>query len=413
MRRLAIPFVAVAAVMTLGLSGALATTSAGTPGVSRTTIDIGGTFPLSGPVSFYAPIAKGMTAYFSYINSRKGQDGKRGVYGRQIHFKVYDDQYVPANAVQLTRQAVEQDHVFAMVGGLGTANQIAVRDYLNQMKVPQVFVSTGATTFDADYQKYPWTIGWQPTYHAESNAYATYLNQHDSGAKVGVLYQNDDYGKDYLEAFKAALKNKNQIVDEEPFEVTSPSPQTQVVKLKASGADTFLVLVTPTATIQSLVIAYKLGWKPKLYVNSVSATDTFLTAAQRSAGSPDAVNGVITDQYLKDPGDPSQRKDSGIKLYFRLMNKYGPSGARYTDILYLYGMAKARTFVTALYKAGKNPTRESLMNAVRHLSDRNPFLLKGIEIKTSPTDPYPICNDQLVQYNNGAFSAKSELLKGC
>ncbi len=308
MKRLWFSVVTVAAVMTLGLSGALATTGA-TPGVSSTTIDIGATFPLSGPVSFYAPIAKGMKAYFSYVNSRKATDGRRGVNGRQIHFNVLDDQYIPANAVQATRQLVEQDHVFAMVGGLGTANQVAVRDYLNQMKVPQVFVSTGATTFGADYKKYPWTIGWQPTYHAEGSAYAKYLNAHDSGAKVGVLYQNDDYGHDYLNSFKEALKNKNQIVDEEGFEVTSPSPQSQVVKLKASGADTFLVLVTPTATIQSLVIAYKLGWKPKLYVNSVSATDTFLTAAQRSAGSPDAVNGIITDTERR----PSHRHPLSLR----------------------------------------------------------------------------------------------------
>jgi branched-chain amino acid transport system substrate-binding protein len=413
MNRVVFSVVIAAAVMTFGLSGALATNSGGTPGVSSSSITIGGTFPLSGPISFYSPIAKGMTAYFSYVNSRKGKDGKRGVYGRQIHFKVYDDQYVPANAVQLTRQAVEQDHVLAMVGGLGTDNQTAVRDYLNQMKVPQLFVSTGATTFDADYKKYPWTIGWQPTYHAEGAAYAQYLNNHDSSAKVGVLYQNDDYGHDYLSSFEAALKNKNQVVDSEGYEATAPSVQSQVVKLKSSGADTFLVLATPGATIQSLVIAYKIGWHPKLYVNSVSATDTFLTLAQNSAGSADAVNGVITDQYLKDPGDASQRKDPGVKLYFRLMNKYGPSGARITDILYLYGMAKAHTFVTALYQAGKNPTRASLMNAARHLNETNPFLLKGVKVQTSPSDPYPICNDQLVSYNNGSFSSKSELIKGC
>jgi branched-chain amino acid transport system substrate-binding protein len=412
MKRLVFSVVIAGAVMTLGLTGALATPQA-TPGVSNTTVDIGGTFPLSGPVSFYAPIAKGMTAYFSFVNKRTGKDHKRGVYGRQIHFHVYDDQYVPANAVQGTRQLVEQDHVFAMVGGLGTDNQTAVRDYLNQSKVPQLFVSTGATTFDADYAKYPWTIGWQPTYHAEGAAYAQYLNANDSGAKVGVLYQNDDYGHDYLNSFTAALKNKNQVVDSEGYEVTAPSVQSQVVKLKASGADTFLVLATPTATIQALVIAYKIGWKPKLYVNSVSATDTFLSLAQKSAGSADAVNGVITDQYLKDPGDASQRKDPGVKLYFRLMNKYGPSGARITDILYLYGMAKAHTFVTALYQAGKNPTRASLMKAARNLKEQNPFLLKGINVQTSPTDPYPICNDQLVQYNNGSFAAKSQLIKGC
>jgi len=412
MKKLVLPVVIVVAVMAFGLSGALATPQS-TPGVTATTVDIGGTFPFSGPASLYASIPKGMSAYFSYINARKGTDGKRGVYGRQIHFTALDDGYVPANAVQLTRQLVEQNHVFALVGGLGTDNQTAVRDYLNQMKVPQLFVSTGATTFDADHGKYPWTIGWQPTYHAEGAAYANYLNNHDKGAKVAVLYQNDGYGHDYLDSFQAALKNKNQVVDAEAYEVTAPSVQSQVVKLAGTGADTFVIFATPTATIQALVIAYKIGWHPKLYVNSVSATDTFLTLATNAAGSAAAVNGAITDQYLKDPGDPTQRKDPGIKLYFRIMNKYGPAGARLTDILYLYGMAKARTFVTALYAAGKNPTRASLMNAVNHLNEQNPFLLKGVSIHTSPEDPYPICNDELVQWNNGAFSAKTGLIKGC
>ena len=413
MKRLVFSVVIAGAIMTLGLSGALAKPQAGTPGVTATTIDIGGTFPYSGPASLYSSIPKGMKAYFSYINKRKGQDGKRGVYGRQVHFTALDDGYVPANAVQLTRQLVEQNKVFALVGGLGTDNQTAVRDYLNQMKVPQLFVSAGATTFDADHAKYPWTIGWQPTYHAEGTAYAQYLNAHDSGAKVGVLYQNDGYGTDYLNSFTAALKNKNQIVDSEPYEVTAPSVQSQVVKLFASGADTFVIFATPTATIQALVIAYKIGWKPKKYVNSVSATDTFLTLAQKSAGSADAVNGVITDQYLKDPGDATQRKDPAVKLYFKLMNKYGPAGARLTDILYLYGMAKAHSFITALYQAGQNPTRASLMNAVNHMNEKNPFLLKGVTISTTPTHAYPICKDQLVQFKDGSFSALSGLIAGC
>jgi len=412
MKKLVFALAALAVTSALGIAGALAT-PAKTPGVTSTSVMIGGTFPLSGPASGYAPIARGMSAYFSYINARKGKDGKRGVYGRQIVFKYLDDGYVPANAVQLTRQLVEQNGVFAMVGGLGTDNQVAVRDYLNQSKVPQLFVSTGATTFDADHSKYPWTIGWQPTYQAEGKAYAAWINAHESGAKIGVLYQNDDYGHDYLNNFKAALKNKNQIVDEEGYEVTTASVQTQVVKLKSSGADTFLVLATPKFTIQGLVIAYKLGWKPKLYVNSVSATDTFLTIAAQSAGSNDAVNGVITDNYLRDPGDPTQRKDPAVKLYFRLMGKYGPNGARLTDILYLYGMAKAHTFVTTLYQAGKNPTRDSLMRAATHLNEKNPFLLAGITIKTSPSDFYPICNTELTRWNNGNFSKVSNLIKGC
>src|SRR6266581_315867 len=222
MKKLVFALAVLTVTSAFGLSGALAT-PAKTPGVSGTSVTIGGTFPLSGPASGYAPIPRGMSAYFSYINSRKGKDGKRGVYGRQIIFKYVDDGFVPANAVQLTRQLVEQDGVFAMVGGLGTDNQEAVREYLNQLKVPQLFVSTGATTFGADHSKYPWTIGWQPTYQAEGKAYAAWINAHESGAKIGVLYQNDDYGHDYLNNFKAALKNKNQIVDEEGYEVTTAS----------------------------------------------------------------------------------------------------------------------------------------------------------------------------------------------
>src|SRR5712691_6103834 len=175
MKKLVFGFAVLAVTSAFGLSGALAT-PAKTPGVTSTSVTIGGTFPRSGPASGYAPIARGMKSYFSYINARKAKDGKRGVYGRQIVFKYVDDGYVPANAVQLTRQLVEQDGVFAMVGGLGTDNQVAVRDYLNQSKVPQLFVSTGATTFGADHAKYPWTIGWQPTYQAEGKAYAAWIN---------------------------------------------------------------------------------------------------------------------------------------------------------------------------------------------------------------------------------------------
>jgi ABC-type branched-subunit amino acid transport system substrate-binding protein len=412
MKKLVLACGVVVAASAFVLSGALATPST-TPGVTSTSVLIGGTFPLSGPASGYAPIAVGMQAYFSYINFRKGKDGKRGVYGRKIVFKYLDDGYVPANAVQLTRQLVEQDGVFAMVGGLGTDNQVAVRDYLNQMKVPQLFVSTGATTFGADHTQYPWTIGWQPTYNAEGTAFAQWINAHDQGAKIGVLYQNDGYGHDYLDAFKAALRNKNQVIDEEGYEVTTPSVQTQIVKLKASGADTFLVLATPKFTIQGLVIAYKIGWKPKLYVNSVSATDTFLTIAATAAGSNDAVNGVITDNYLKDPGDPTQRKDPAVKLFFGLMNKFGPGGVRLTDILYLYGMAKAHTFVTTLYQAGMNPTRASLIQAATHLNEKNPYLLPGITIKTTSSHYFPICKSELTRWNNGNFSRVSGLIKGC
>jgi len=407
-----VPAVAiVAAASVFGLTGALATPTA-TPGVTPTSIKIGATFPLSGPASSYAPIAKGMAAYFAYINSRKGKDGKRGVYGRQISFKILDDGYNPANTVQLTRQLVEQDKVFALVGGLGTEPQTAVRDYLNQSKVPQLFVSTGATTWGRDYKKYPWTIGWQPDYQAEGKAYATYINTHNADAKIAIIYQNDDYGKDYLTGFKAALKNKAQIVGEEGYEVTSATVASQVAKLKGTKADTFLILATPKFTIQSLVIAYKLGWNPALFVNSVGAADYYLTLATGAAGSPAAVNGVITDNYILDPGDPTQRKLPGMKLYFRLMGRYA-AGANIQDINYLYGMAKAHTFVTTLYQAGKNPTRASIMRAATHLNESNPFVLPKVKVKTTPKLHFPICKMALYRYGAGHYSSISGLLAGC
>ena len=412
MKKLVLGLVIVAAASVFGLSGAFATPAA-TPGITSTSVKIGGTFPLSGPASSYAPISRGMSAYFSWINARRGKDGKRGVYGRQVVFKIVDDGYNPANTVQLTRQLVEQDRVFALVGGLGTEPQTAVRDYLNQSKVPQLYVSTGATTWGTDFRKYPWTIGWQPDYQAEGRAYAQYINAHNADAKIAIIFQNDDYGKDYLTGFKAALKNQAQIVGQEGYEVTTATVASQVAKLKGTKADTFLILATPKFTIQSLVIAYKLGWKPALFVNSVGAADYYLTLASKAAGSAEAVNGVITDNYILDPGDPSMRQLAGMKLYFRLMNKFGPAGANLQDINYIYGMAKAHTFITTLYQAGKNPTRASLMRAATHLNEVNPFVLPKVRVKTTPTLRFPICKMQLFRYGAGHYSSISGLLKGC
>src|ERR687887_1223429 len=203
--------------------GALAAGSADSTGVTKTTITLGGTFPLSGPASSYAPIPVGMRVYFSYINARRGADGKRGVNGRQIIWKYYDDGYNPANTVQQTRKLVEQDKVFALVGGLGTEPQLAVRDYLNQQKVPQAFVSTGATTWGLEFARYPWTIGWQPDYQAEGAIYGKYIVANQKPAKIAVIYQNDDYGRDYLAGLRAGLTSDQKIVATQSFEVTAPS----------------------------------------------------------------------------------------------------------------------------------------------------------------------------------------------
>jgi branched-chain amino acid transport system substrate-binding protein len=402
---------ALVAATAVSLPGAFAGTAQSTPGVTSRSVTVGGTFPLSGPASLYAPIAKGMQAYFSYINARRARDGTRGVYGRQIIFKVYDDGYNPAQTVQLTRRLVEQDRVFALVGGLGTEPQTPVRPYLNQQRVPQLFVSTGATTWGADHRQYPWTIGWQPSYQDEGAAYARYIRTNERNARIGILYQNDDYGKDYLAGFKRGLGDASaRVVGEEPFEVTAPSVASQVSRLRGANADTFLVLATPRATIQALVTAYRLGWRPKLYVNSVAATDSFLGAAAQAAGSPNAVNGAITTAYLKDPAAPKYANDATVRRYKQLMARYAP-GLNVNDGLYFYGMAKADTFVQTLYRAGRNPTRQSLMNAAVNLKYRSPWLIPGMTISSSRRSPFPISAVKLTRFNNGAFTEFGSIIR--
>jgi branched-chain amino acid transport system substrate-binding protein len=394
--------------------GAVAATSADSTGVTKTSITLGGTFPLSGPASSYAPIPVGMKAYFSYVNARRAQqDHKRGVYGRQIIWKYYDDAYNPANTVQLTRKLVEQDKVFALVGGLGTEPQLAVRDYLNQQKVPQAFVSTGATTWGLEFTQFPWTIGWQPDYQAEGALYGKYIVASQKTAKVAVIYQNDDYGRDYLTGLKAGLASQQtKIVATQGFEVTAPSVASQVAALKASGADTFMILATPAKTIQTYATAAKLGWKPEhIYVNSVSANDTFMTLAVKNAG-PEIVNGSISAAYLKDPANPKWNNDAGMKLYRQIMKKYAP-GANANDGNYFYGVAKAEQFVQALYQAGKSPTRESLMSALTHLNVKNDlFVLPGSAVRTTPNDHFPISQMQLERYNNGTWNTFGSLIDG-
>jgi branched-chain amino acid transport system substrate-binding protein len=384
-------------------------TPTATPGVTARTILLEGTFPLSGPASGYAPIPAAMKAYFSYANAQ------HGVNGRQIVFKFDDDGYNPANTVQLTHKDVEQDHAFALVGGLGTEPQQAVEAYLNQQKVPQIFVSTGATTFDHDYAKYPWTIGWQPDYAAEGVTYGKYVAQNLPNAKIGIIYQNDSYGGNYLSGFKAGLgSHTSQIVSAQGFDVTSPSPLQQIATLAKSGADTLVIFVTPTATIQSYVIATKLGWTPKnVITNGVSATSTFLGIAAKSGST--ITNGTISVNYLLDPTNPTYDSAAGMKLYRQIMAKYDPKG-NVNDILNVYGMAKAWTTVQVLKAAGKNLTRAGLMTAARSMNfagtTANPFLLPGIVIHTKGRFQYPISQVNLVQFAGGVFKPIGGLIEG-
>jgi branched-chain amino acid transport system substrate-binding protein len=416
MRRVSLAGVAIVGALLLAIPSAFAKSDVAqaTPGISARTIVIGGSFPLTGPASSYAPIPQAMKAYFSYINARRGPDGKRGIFGRQIVFKYYDDGYNPVNSVQQHRRLVQQDKVFAIVGTLGTEPNQAVQAELNSQGVPHVLVSTGASEFGLDYKKYPWTIGWQPDYVAEGRLYGNDIRRNKPNAKIAILYQNDSYGRDYLRGFKAALgtaRVNSQIVAEQAYNLASGTPQSELIRLRSSGADTLLIFVTPTPTIQTYAIISRLGWKPaNIYVNSVSATDTFMGLAVRSSSAA-TVNGSISAQYLKDPASPQFANDATVRQYKQLMAKYNPRG-NVNDGLNFYGFAKADTFVRAMYKAGRNPTRASLMRALLSFNETNPFLLPGSRLKTSSTDRFIISHQRLMTYNNGAWSSSGPLVDG-
>ena len=413
MRKLIACGVALVGALALTVPGALGGAEQ-TPGVTAKKIVIGGTFPLTGPAAAYAPIPIGMKAYFSYINARRGPDGKRGVMGRQIVWKYYDDGYNPANTVQLTRKLVEEDKVFATVGQLGTEHNLAVRGYLNQAKVPQALVSTGASYWGLQYKEYPWTIGWQPDYIAEGRIYGLHIKANFNGKKIAVLYQNDDYGKDYLLGLRAALGKTYadaNIVAQEAFEVTAPNVTSQMAKIKASGATIFVILATPTHTIRSYATGKALGWNPEqIYLNSVSATAAFLNIAVGAAGAP-YVNGSLSVAYLKDPSSPTWTNDAAMKQYRTIMAKYAPS-ANANDGLYFYGVAKAETFVQALYKAGKNLTRAGLMNALLSMNSNNKFALPGIKQKTTKSDHFVISQMHLQRYTHPDWRLQGNLIEG-
>lgn len=375
------------------------------PGVTDTQILLGGTHPYSGPLSAYSSIGKGAKAYFQYINDTQG-----GVYGRKIVYKDLDDAYNPPQTVQLVRQLVEQDHVFALFNTLGTPPNTVIRPYLNEQKVPQLFVATGATTWGADASKYPWTIGWQPDYQDESAVYAKYIMQHKPNAKIGVLYQNDDYGKDYLKGLTDALGSKSsQIVKSLSYEVSEPDVRSQIANLKNAGADVVLIFATPKFSTQALVQIAQLGWKPLVFLNNVSAVQPVMRAAT-SQGGIAATNFVISTTYLKDPSDPKFASDPGIKLEKQLLAKYA-SGADPSDQFYLYGMGAAFTMVDALKRAGKNLTREGIMKAATELHEtNNPFVYPGVIVQTTPSDRFPIRQLVLDRYDSGTFMASGSMI---
>ncbi len=382
------------------LTLAVTACSPGTPaasdvGITKDSILIGGTDPLSGPAAAYGTIGKSADAYFHYVNDNGA------INGRQITYKYLDDGYNPAQSVPLTKQLVEQDQVFLMFAGLGTQPQTSVRDYLNSKKVPQVFVATGATTFAAEFEKYPYTFGWQPVYQGESLIYAQYILKNTPNAKIGVIYQNDDYGQDYLDGLTKGLgaKAAEMIVDKESNDVGAPDLNSQILKLKNSGADTFFVFETPSPAIKALVAAFQAGWHPTIYLNSVAAPVPYIQAAQKAAGDAAAVNGIISVSYLKDPADPSQANDAGIQLYKQIMTKYYPDG-KLEDAFNIYGMATAYSLVDVLKKAGPNLTRQAVIDQLNSLNETdNPFMYPGIPIKNTKTDHYTITQEYIEKYD--------------
>jgi branched-chain amino acid transport system substrate-binding protein len=386
--------------------------SQATPGVTKTKFVIGGTFPLTGAASSYAPIPVGMKVYFTYANTHRGADGKRGVGGRQIVWKYYDDGYNPANTAQQTRKLVEEDKVFALFGGLGTEPQQAVVQYLNQLKVPQLFVSTGATEFDANYSQAPYTIGWQPDYYAEGTIYGRYAAKNWPDKKIGVIFQDDSYGNNYLDGLRNGLGGKaSNIVTTQGFAVTDTSVAAQVSRIKAANVDVIAIFGTPTPTIRTYGTMKALNFHPQeVIVNSVSATDTFMQAALRNADAA-TVNGSISTSYLMDVRDPKYAGTAAMKLYKAQMAKYQPN-ADANNELFFYGFAKAYDVVKVLGLAGKNPTRAKLLTAVRHMDWVNPFLIPGIKVKTSPYDPFAISQVKLIRFQDGLWHEFGSLING-
>ncbi len=389
MRRIALTGLALAAV---AVPSAIAGGSA-TPGVTPTTVTIGGSVPITGPAAAFGSVARGADAYFKYVNAHGG------VNGRKIDYKYVDDAYEPSQTVLATRQLVQQDNVFAIFNTVGTDNNLAVRAFLNQAKVPQLFVGTGVSKIGREHAKYPWTIGYLPSFVAEGKLYGRHILKTKPKAKIAVLYENSDYGTDLTAGLRKGLGAKAaRIVATQAYDPTDATIDSQMARLKASGADTFMMFATPKFAILAFIAVNKLGWRPQIFVSSVSISPNIMDIARASTQGR-TTEGALSIAFVKDPTDRARYgHDPVMKLYSSILKSYLPSG-KYEDVYNYYGMAVAYTMVDALKKAGRNLTRESLLRAATHLNERNPFMLTGIRIRTSPSDYFPIDQARFVRYH--------------
>lgn len=370
------------------------------PGVSDTEIKLGQTMAYSGPASALGAVGLTMTAYFQMINEQGGLKGRR------IELISLDDAYSPPKTVEQIRRLVEQDEVFCIACPLGTAPNLAVRKYLNANRVPTIFVVSGLATF-GDRIGYPWTIGWLPTFEAEARIYTKYILQHTPDARIAILYQNDELGRDYLRGVELELgqNSRNSIVAMQSYQLSDPTVESQIGILKASGADTFINASTSKFSAQSLRIAHDIGWKP---VQFLSYTAASVGGVMIPAGAEKA-KGVISSTYFKDPSDPQWQTDPEFQEYSAFMSRYRPRAA-ISDTFNLAGYLLAESVVALLEQCGDNLTRENLMAQVQRLDFRVPMLLPEIKLETSATDFYPIESLQLQRFDGKSFVRFGELI---
>ncbi|SRR5713226_2684977 len=413
LRRLALG--AAMAILAVACGAQQGTTAQTDVGVTKDEIKIGATFPVSGSASVYYSVAKGANAYFQYVNTEKG-----GINGRKINFVVKDDGYLPANTPAKARELVQEEKVFLTYGDLGTPTNLAVRDYYNEQKVPQLFVFTGASFWGADYDKYPWTLGWQPDYITEGKIYSPYILQNFASSKIAILYQNDAYGQDYVTGLKRGLGDKynSMVVATATYNAGDPPDmKSQVAKLKDSGADLFYVVCTPTYAASAVINAFNTGWKPKIIMNNVAASvSTWRNVIKQLGGKTAAVEGMISTSYLKDPTDTAlYGNDAGVKLFRDVMTKYGNGcPADGTDSFCVAGMASAWSLVELLKSAGNTMTRKHVMDlACCSLNQSgDPLLLPGMVVKTTKTDHFPIQQMQLQKWTGDHWTLTGSLIDG-
>jgi ABC-type branched-subunit amino acid transport system substrate-binding protein len=371
------------------------------PGASDTEIKLGQTMPYSGPASAYGAIGKAELAYFQMLNEQGG------INGRKVNLISLDDAYSPPRAVEQTRKLIEQDQVLALFQPLGTPTNSAIHKYVNARKVPHLFLATGATKW-GDPKNFPWTIGFQPSYQIESKIYAKYLLKNKPDAKIAVLYQNDDYGKDYLKGLYDGLgaKAKSMIVAEASYEVTDPTVDSQIVTLKASGADTMFTIATPKFAAQTIRKIADIGWKPLHLINNVASS---VGAVLTPAGVDKSV-GLITALYMKDPTDPQWAKDPGMQRWRDFMAKYMP-GADTSDFNYVYGYGAAQLMTIVLKNAGDDLTRENLLKQSTSLKDITlDVTLPGIKYNTGPEDYFLVEQLQLARFDGKRWVLFGEVI---